>query len=69
GLRTVAGIPLSEFEARFQQSFEAFYPRAIDALTKKGWLALSPTHAYLTNAGLDMQNAALQYFLNEEPIT
>ncbi len=64
GLRTVAGIPLAEFKARFQKRFEDFYPDAIGALIEKGWLTVSPTHAYLTKAGLDMQNAALQYFLS-----
>ncbi len=63
GLRVVAGIPLSEFEVRFQKPFQEFYPQAIEILMKKDWLTLSPTHAYLTKAGLDMQNTALQYFL------
>ncbi len=65
GLRKIAGIPLAEFEARFQKPFQAFYPQAIEKLMRKGWLTLSPTHAYLTSAGLDMQNTALQYFLSE----
>ncbi len=65
GLRTIEGIPLAEFEARFQKPLQEFYPQAIDALIKKSWLTLSPTHAHLTSAGLDMQNAALQYFLSE----
>ena len=63
GLRVVAGIPLSEFEVRFQKPFQEFYPQAIELLMKKDWMAISPTHAYLTSTGLDMQNAVLQYFL------
>ncbi len=65
GLRKIVGIPLAEFEARFQKPFQVFYPQAIEKLMKKGWLTLSSKHAYLTKSGLDMQNAALQYFLNE----
>lgn len=65
GLRTIAGISLADFEARFEKRFKDFYPHTVAALLKKGWLIISPTHAYLTKAGLDMQNAALQHFLDE----
>ena len=65
GLRTVAGIPFAAFQERFHKPFQAYYPRAVEALLHKGWLVLSQTHAHLTKQGLDLQNAALQYFLEE----
>lgn len=65
GLRTSAGIPLRDFQERFHKPFAACYPKSVEILRQKGWLVLSPMHAYLTKQGLDLQNAALQYFLEE----
>jgi len=63
GLRQTDGVPLAAFERRFGAPLTAYYPQAVGELQKKGWLELTPAHVRLTPKGLDMQNAALQYFL------
>lgn len=65
GLRQTDGISLAAFGERFGVALAQFYPKAVKNLVEKSWLELTPTHARLTAKGLDMQNAALQYFLDE----
>ena len=63
GLRTVEGVPLGAFKARFGQALDLLYPRAIQRLLTAGWLEIADGCARLTRRGLDMQNSALQYFM------
>ncbi|OQB23326.1 MAG: Oxygen-independent coproporphyrinogen-III oxidase 1 [Firmicutes bacterium ADurb.Bin182] len=63
GLRMVSGIDLSEFEQRFCQSLVCIYKSALDKLYKKGWIQEKDGNLMLTEAGLDMQNAALLEFM------
>jgi oxygen-independent coproporphyrinogen-3 oxidase len=65
GLRTVRGVSLAEFFKRFSCSLEQFFPHAVNTLTANGWLQIADGYARLSPHGLDMQNAALQYFLEE----
>lgn len=63
GLRLVCGIDRAAFYKRFGMDVKTAYPDAVAELRRHGWL--SETHAYLAlnEAGLDMQNAALQCFM------
>lgn len=63
GLRLVAGIDRMRFFERFGIGIKDAYPQALKELGAKGWLFESETHIALTERGLDMQNAALQYFM------
>ncbi|MDL2217049.1 radical SAM family heme chaperone HemW [Christensenellaceae bacterium OttesenSCG-928-M15] len=65
GLRLTGGISLADFEARFHMPFSKMYPHAISELLHKEWIVLDEKTAKLTPRGLDLQNAALQYFLSE----
>lgn len=65
GLRTVRGVSLAGFFERFSRSLEQFFPHAVKTLTANGWLQISEGYGRLSPHGLDMQNAALQYFLEE----
>lgn len=63
GLRLVRGIDRMCFFERFGISVKEAYPRALEELRVRGWLLESETHIALTKCGLDMQNAALQFFM------
>ncbi len=63
GLRMVAGIDRMRFFERFGISIKDAYPNALDELRARGWLLENETHIALTKRGLDMQNAALQFFM------
>ncbi|MDO4572649.1 MAG: radical SAM family heme chaperone HemW, partial [Clostridia bacterium] len=63
GLRLVQGVERAAFQARFGARLEEAYPSAVEALRARGWLLETETHIALTPQGLDMQNAALQFFL------
>ncbi|MEL7603587.1 MAG: radical SAM family heme chaperone HemW [Bacillota bacterium] len=65
GLRTVKGVSLVAFNARFGQALDLLYPHAIQRLLIAGWMEMADGFARLTRRGLDMQNSALQYFLEE----
>ena len=65
GLRTVQGVSLAAFFERFSCSLEQFFPSAVKTLSANGWLQIMDGYARLSPRGLDMQNAALQYFLEE----
>lgn len=62
-LRTIRGLDLAAFHARFQTSFEACYPEAIKTLYRRNWLQIKNGFAALSPQGLDMQNTALLAFL------
>ena len=63
GLRKVRGIDRAAFATRFGLPVEEAYPEACRKLEQNGWLAVSPTHFALNAKGLDLQNAALQFFM------
>ena len=66
GLRMVKGLSLQAFASRFGLPFSSAYPQAIPALQAKKWLAIDDDTAFLTPAGMDFQNSALLYFLEEQ---
>ncbi len=63
GLRQVKGVDRAAFVARFGVDMADAYPSAMERLAVRGWQAVSDTHIALNRAGLDMQNAALQFFM------
>lgn len=63
GLRKTDGLRVEDFSARFGVSPAAAYPQALTALREKGWIAWDAKRVWLTDAGLDMQNPALLYFM------
>ncbi len=65
GFRTVEGISLDAFKTRFGQELNLVYPHAVQSILSIGWLEIADGFARLTRRGLDMQNSALQYFLEE----
>ena len=67
GLRTVRGVSLAGFQARFGAALPDVYGEAVGELRDRGWLdesALAAGFLALNRRGLDLQNAALQYFLS-----
>lgn len=67
GLRTVRGVSLAEFQARFGAALPDVYGEAVGELRDRDWLdesALAAGFLALNRRGLDLQNAALQYFLS-----
>lgn len=65
GLRMLKGVDRPAFLARFGQDVCAAYPVAVEALLGLGWAEATPSALRLTGAGLDMQNSALLYFLED----
>lgn len=66
GLRQTDGIELEAFEKRFHESVHAHYDSAIAKLVSLHWLEIENGFIRLTDIGLDMQNEALLYFMDEE---
>lgn len=66
GLRMLRGVDRAAFLARFGQDVCAAYPEAVEALCALGWAVAEPSALRLTEAGLDMENSALLYFLEDE---
>lgn len=64
GLRLVSGVDKAAFTARFGLAVNDVYPEAVEKLAALGWLAETPTHLALNARGLDLQNRALQYFMD-----
>ena len=64
-LRTVAGLSLPGFLARFGVSLYEAYPAAVAELRRRGWTCESATAFALNARGLDLQNEALLAFLPE----
>ncbi|MBQ3222619.1 MAG: radical SAM family heme chaperone HemW [Clostridia bacterium] len=58
-LRTVAGIDLKAFKARYGADFAQKYARGIRILCENGLAALDGCSFRLTDEGLDVQNAAV----------
>lgn len=65
GLRMLKGVERSAFSARFGLDVCTAYPEAVEALFALGWADATPDALRLTEAGLDMENSALLYFLKD----
>lgn len=65
GLRMIKGVDRAAFLARFGQDVCSVYPEAVEALAALGWARVSPDSLWLTAAGLDMENSALLYFMED----
>ena len=68
GLRLCEGIPFDDFRTRFGQDLPEAYPEAVGKLKKAGWLdtgAFAERRLALNPDGLDLQNRALSFFLEE----
>jgi len=63
GLRMVRGMDKAAFRARYGIAPEAAYPGAILRLRDSGWLMEHPQFLRLTEAGLDFQNSAVEFFM------
>ncbi len=66
GLRQVCGIPLNSFEERFNTQVTNAFPKAVEKLTALGLLEIESGFIRLTQRGLDLQNTALLYFMDEQ---
>lgn len=65
GLRMLKGVDRAAFLARFGQDVCSVYPEAVEALVALDWACVSPDSLRLTAAGLDMENSALLYFMED----
>lgn len=65
GLRMIKGVDRPAFKVRFGQDVCEVYQEAVEALLALGWAKATPDALYLTEAGLDMENSALLYFLED----
>lgn len=61
--RTVAGLSLDAFAARFGVAFAQAYPHAVQRAVDSGLAVLTDRAFALTERGLEVQNAVLQWFL------
>ncbi len=64
GLRKIEGLDKAAFAARFGLGISEAYPEACRRLAESGWLAETDARFALNDKGLDLQNAALQYFMS-----
>lgn len=65
GLRMMRGISVSEFEARFETSFEDTYGEIVRKLVREGLLLKEGDRIALTASGIDVSNYVLSEFLIE----
>ncbi|MBC1233359.1 radical SAM family heme chaperone HemW [Listeria booriae] len=63
GLRKVAGVDKAHFQAKFGQSLDATFAKAIDKTIEKGWLESTPESVRLTRRGRFLGNNVFQEFL------
>lgn len=63
GLRRTDGVAAARFMDRFGVTLAAAYPEAIKTLLARNWAVWEAGRFRLTDAGLDMQNAALLLFM------
>lgn len=66
GLRKTHGISDAEFSAQFGVSVLNAYPNAIAKLQKQGHITTKDGNIRMTESGLDMLNAALVLFMEEQ---
>lgn len=68
GLRKMAGISLSRFEAEFATPVEQVYGRVIRRYTKMGLLVKEGDHLRLSDAGIDVSNRIFEDFLLDNDV-
>lgn len=66
GLRMLKGVDRPSFLARFGQDVCLAYPEAVEALLALGWAEADAAALRLTQSGMDMENSALLYFMEDE---
>lgn len=66
GLRMLKGVDRPAFWGRFGKDVCLVYKEAVEALTALGWAEATPGSLRLTEAGMDMENSALLYFMEDE---
>ena len=66
GLRMLKGVDREAFLVRFGQDVCTAYLDAVEALVTLGWAEVTKAYLRLTNIGLDMENSALLYFLEDK---
>lgn len=64
GLRKTGGVAAKAFFDRFGTALYTVYPNAIETLIARNWAVWDTQTLRLTDAGLDMQNAALLLFMD-----
>ena len=63
GLRCLKGIPIEEFENRFQISFKKVYGKVIDPLLNDGLITLNQNRMALSRKGLFLADSVILKFL------
>jgi oxygen-independent coproporphyrinogen-3 oxidase len=62
-LRLVRGVDRATFATRFGLDLAEAYPRAMEQLRARGWIAENEQSIALNRRGLDLQNEALGFFM------
>ncbi len=62
--RLSEGFLLDDFQSRFGQPFESAYASAVQRAVSTGMANMTKERFYLTNRGMMMQNAVLQWFMS-----
>ena len=63
GLRRLKGIPIEEFENRFQISFKKVYGKVIDPLLNEGLITLNQNRMALSRKGIFLADSVILKFL------
>ena len=63
GLRRLKGIPIEEFENRFQISFQKVYGKVIDPLLEEGLITLNQNRMALSRKGIFLADSVILNFL------
>lgn len=63
GLRRLQGIPIKEFETRFQISFNKVYGKVVAPLLNEGLITLNKNHMALSRKGLFLADSVILKFL------
>ena len=63
GLRRLKGIPIEEFENRFQISFKKVYGNVIDPLLDEGLITLNQNRMALSRRGICLADSVILKFL------
>ena len=63
GLRRLKGIPIEEFENRFQISFKKVYGNVIDPLLDEGLITLNQNRMALSRRGIFLADSVILKFL------
>ena len=63
GLRRLKGIPIKDFEDRFQISFNTVYGKVVEPLLDDGLITLNKNHMALSRKGLFLADSVILKFL------